>query len=208
MKKFFIITALLLITVNCEKKVEKDLVLENFTSIKDEIAQIGQYGTDDQLKNLFFNCMMFCNDADFDSKLNDLASAGFSENKWDEFNAYIKNFTPVIKVVVTEDAVYMSPDTGYFLQKSEPDSVSQKFFTLAEEGWYDSDLSSLQLGKEIWPVWLDGETGKFLPKKGKDSVKKWEKLKSDLDDIYFEVADRTITELNNEIDLANQKSNG
>jgi hypothetical protein len=110
---------------------------------------------------------------------------------------YQRRAGPYLNVVVQKDANYVSPNVGYFQQRSKPGSSEYRFYELARFGWYYKG------------TWYGGgdhkETDRVDTTTAKTSdmapqpqystralLRKWQKLRPQLSGIFRQIADQTI----------------
>ncbi|MCP5051843.1 MAG: hypothetical protein GY940_32045 [bacterium] len=98
---------------------------------------------------------------------------------------------PLIRVIHTSDNFYTFPNIKYFLSRSAPGTVENRFFKLAYSGWCTKDGTCYSSGGSVigWKN-PDGKTNAKL-------LKQWEALLPKLTGSLKEIAQHTIEHLKN-----------
>jgi hypothetical protein len=114
--------------------------------------------------------------ADQDKKLNRF---GFDQGE----------LKPLINMVNVRESVYIYPNIDYFLSKSAPGTLENRFFSLARSGWCDKTGNCYGKNGSA-PGWVG--KNKAL---GTALLPQWERLYPKLSGIFKEIAGNTISNL-------------
>lgn len=116
---------------------------------------------------------------------------------YNRVDSYITGLSPLITVTTVGNTPRIVPNIDWFFSMSDPRTVEYRFFALARSGWCDlAGLCYEQLR-------VIGRTDRSLKAGGRlsdaDSEKvlleQWQKLNPQLDGVFKQVADQTITNL-------------
>jgi len=181
-----------------------DNLFKEVEQIKKEIMASKDYCEDDVLQTQFKRTLNIIESKKLIEMIDSMREKAYEidkEEEWNKLDRYVAMYKPIIKIIIGGEANYISPDMEYFMSKSKPNSVSNKFFSLSSKGgWYDRKgilHGGTQYGN--FPDWIIPKTGiegEYDYGVAKEYLSLWQKLQPELNGVYREVADNTINELN------------
>lgn len=167
-------------------------------ALNKELSSYTSYVQADHLERLFKETAQLAGDEDLADEFQKLREEAFETNDFMRIDSYAARCKPGINVEIMGESNNIGVNIEYFLGKSQPGSSDFRFFQLARHGFY-LKANSHVIGIAEFPIWIERTEssfqGKTLHDVAKDSIIKWQAIRSQLKGIYRCIADDTIDSL-------------
>lgn len=150
----------------------------------------------DSLAILFKNGISLSSGRQIERAFGNLRAEAFGTDDFTTIDKYVARCSPAITVMIKGESNSIGININYFLEKSTPKTVENRFFNLAKDGFYADSTNYCAIGTAEFPKWLERTESSAQADVMKESAKsylaKWKALRPELKGVYKEIADITI----------------